>query len=208
MPMSSDRIPRLLIPDTTPLSLLAMLGEPALDWVFVLQAEVWGTDMVRAELVREPDASDDPRRAQRGVLRTWFDANVHRIKIKSTQEGEDYEREMRNWLRGGRVPADKPSWRHRGERSMAEVLPAALDLTTAGHAVVILIDDRAGRALLVAAAQIATLDADIMGTETFISLLREDFNIAETRTAWQAIQIASHGTMPVATMLDPVYVRK
>ena len=40
--------PRILIPDNTPLSLLAMAGPKALDWLFAPGAEVWVTDMVRS----------------------------------------------------------------------------------------------------------------------------------------------------------------
>jgi hypothetical protein len=45
--VTDARKPRLLIPDTTPLSLLSMMGKAALDWLFELGAEVWITDMVR-----------------------------------------------------------------------------------------------------------------------------------------------------------------
>ncbi len=37
---ADERRPRLLIPDNTPLSLLAMIGADALDWLFVPGAEV------------------------------------------------------------------------------------------------------------------------------------------------------------------------
>ena len=39
---------RILIPDTTPLSLLALIGSDALDWLFVPNADVWISDMVKA----------------------------------------------------------------------------------------------------------------------------------------------------------------
>jgi hypothetical protein len=51
-----------LIPDTSPLSLLAMVGS-ALDWLFVPNADVWIPDMVKAEATRVPD--QDRSRRQR-----------------------------------------------------------------------------------------------------------------------------------------------
>jgi hypothetical protein len=48
---------RILIPDNTPLSLLAMVGSDALDWLFATGAEVWVTDMVNQEALRDPDKS-------------------------------------------------------------------------------------------------------------------------------------------------------
>jgi hypothetical protein len=198
----------LLIPDSTPLSLLAMLGGEALDWLFVPGAELWVTDMVRNEALREPDPGDDPRTWQRRVLRAWFEENAPRIHIKPTLEGQDYEREMRNWVRGGRPAADKPSWRNRGERSLVDVLSAAAQLVADGEAVILLVDDRSARAMLVRAVQSRELEADIMATETFLVLLEEDFGVVEAGTAWQAIRLAAGGNEPATPVADPVYVRK
>ncbi len=202
-----DRIPRLLIPDNTPLSLLSMLGKAALDWLFAIEAEVWVTDMVRIEALRDPDPGDDQRAQQRRALCEWFHENRHRIRVQSTPEGRDYEREMRNWSRGGSVPDDKPSWRNRGERSMAEILPAAAAVIGQGEAVVLLVDDRAARSMLIAAIQFEGLDADIMATETFLALLESDYGLIETSTAWQAIRSAADGEVPAPYDPDPVHVR-
>jgi hypothetical protein len=38
--MTEALVPRLLIPDNTPLSLLSMMGKDALDWLFELGADV------------------------------------------------------------------------------------------------------------------------------------------------------------------------
>ena len=62
------RVSRLLIPDNTPLSLLAWIGGEALDWLFVVGAEVWVTDMVKAEALRDPDPGEDPRAAHRAEI--------------------------------------------------------------------------------------------------------------------------------------------
>lgn len=80
----SDRRPRILIPDTTPLSLLAMLGKEALSWLFVPGAEVWVTGMVRHEALRDPEPGDDQRKGHRQALQAWFAENAHRIRIAAS----------------------------------------------------------------------------------------------------------------------------
>ena len=105
--MSDQRAPRLLIPDKAPLSLLSMLGKSALDWLFVLGAEACVTDMVRAATLRDPDPDDDQRLDQRQVLRERFRENRCRVMVQVTPDGQNYEREMRNWIQDGRVSEDK-----------------------------------------------------------------------------------------------------
>src|SRR6202034_1784979 len=102
----------------TPLSLLAMVGETALDWLFVPGAEVWVTDMVREEALRVPDREDDQRDVHRGELAAWFGRSDERIHIQSTDEGEQYRDAMENWRALGSSPERKPRSRGRGERSV------------------------------------------------------------------------------------------
>lgn len=204
----TDRVPRLLIPDNTPLSLLSMIGSGALDWLFAPGVEVWVTDMVRHEALRDPDPGDDQRAEQRKVLREWFAANSNRIGIQPTPEGQDYEREMRNWIRGGRVAADRPSWRNRGERSILNLLSVVSRIVADGESVVLLVDDRAARSLVIQAARTEEIDADLMATETFLAWLEQDYGVADTRQAWTAIRTAAGGKQPDAPMADPVHVRK
>lgn len=203
----SDRRPRLLIPDITPLLLLAMLGREALSWLFVPGAEVWVTDMVRHEALRDPEPGDDQRKGHRQALQAWFAENAHRIRIETTTEGQDYERAMRNWARAGQVPEDAPPWADRGERSLRQALAVAGSLIATGEAVILLVDDRAARALLTQAAQTEGLDADLMATETFLALLERDFGVVEAGTAWQAIRIAASGNEPSLPRPDPVLIR-
>ena len=204
----SDRVPRLLIPDTTPLSLLSMIGREALDWVFAPGVEIWVTDMVRHEALRDPDPGDGQRAAQRQTLRGWFADNANRIGVQPTPEGQDYEREMRNWVRGGRVPADKPSWRNRGERSIRDLLPIVSQIVAEGECVVLLTDDRSARSLVIQAARMQEGETDLMATETFLEWLSRDYGIVDTRRAWVAIKAAAGGKQPDAPTHDPVYVRK
>jgi hypothetical protein len=199
--------PRLLIPDNTPLSLLSMMGKGALNWLFELGAEVWVTDMVRAEALRDPEPGADQRRDQRAALKEWFTENGNRIRIQQTREGADYQREMRNWDRGGRVAADKPSWRNRGEASLSELIPIAANLVASGETLVLLVDDRAARAMLLAAIQTHALNADIMATQTFIAILERDFGLVVAGNAWQTIRLAADGDVPVPYNPDPIVVR-
>lgn len=204
----SDRTPRLLIPDNTPLSLLSMIGREALDWLFAPGAEVWVTDMVKQEALRDPEPGDDWRSGQRALLQEWFGDNAHRLHVQPTAEGRDYEREMRNWVRGGKVAGDRPSWRNRGERSMQDLLPILGQMVAEGEALILLVDDRPARALLLQEARTGGVEADIMATETFLVLLEQDYGVTNARDAWVAIQHAAGGRQPGSPVEDPIYVRK
>jgi hypothetical protein len=107
---------RLLIPDNTPLSLLGLLGVEALDWLFVPGAEVWVTDMVREEALRDPDPGDDRRAEHRAIISDWFNRNRHRIRIQSTAEGLEYKKAMEVWRRAG----SPPNSNHHGAHAASE----------------------------------------------------------------------------------------
>jgi hypothetical protein len=87
---------RLLIPDNTPLSLLALIGQDALDWLFKPGAEVWVTDMIKEEALRDPD-DDDQRTEHRRAIAEWFVRNEERIHIQPTDEGNEYRKAMEAW---------------------------------------------------------------------------------------------------------------
>lgn len=203
--LADRRRPRLLIPDTTPLSLLALIGGHALDWLFVPGAEVWVTDMVREEALRDPDPDGDRRREHRDILRGWFDANRQRVRIQETDAGEEYRKAMEAWELTGRQQHLKPSWRGRGDASILQALDAAARIVAGGEAVVALVDDRKLRAALRVADR---TDIDLMATETFLAWMAGRFGVEEARTAWIAIGIAAGGKAPDAPDEDPVYVRR
>ena len=205
--MTLPLAPRLLIPDNTPLSLLSMMGKEALDWLFELGADVWVTDMVREEALRDPDAGADQRKEQRAALREWFADNANRIRIQPTQQGADYQREMRNWISAGRPPEDKPSWRNRGEISVSEIIPLTASVVSDGETLILLVDDKAARSLLLNAVEVSGLNADIMATQTFLAILERDFGLIKAGTAWQAVTLAADGDVPVPYMSDPIVVR-
>lgn len=190
-PMSSPSAPgdkrrlRLLIPDNGPLALLALVGEHALDWLFVPGAEVWITDMVRQEALRDADPDDVQRREHRAVIRAWFDRNGHRIRIQETDAGEEYRKAMEAWELAGRLPQLKPSWRGRGDASILQVLDAAAKVVASGEAIVALVDDRKVRAALRVTNK---TDIDLMATETFLAWMAGRFGIEEARAAWLGIE--------------------
>jgi hypothetical protein len=200
-----ERRARLLIPDTSPLSLLALVGEAALDWLFVPGAEVWVTDMVREEALRDPDPDDDQRRRHRAVMRQWLERNRHRIGIQKTDAGSEYLKAMEAWALTGRVPRLKPSWRGRGDASVLQALDAAARIVEDGSAVVAIVDDARARAAIRLA---RAVDIDLMATESFIAWMADRFAVEGAQTAWSAIELAAGGHVPASLDDDPVYIRQ
>jgi hypothetical protein len=195
---------RILIPDTTPLSLLALIGRDALDWLFVPGADVWVTDMVREEAIRDPDPGDDRRLSHRAVLKEWFAGNANRIHIRTTREGEEYAKAMKNWQLAGSKPELKPSWTGRGERSVLGVIEAVESVLADGEAVVVLVDDNKARIAIQLGHE---FDIDLMGTESFITWMRDRFRTPNAENAWAAIRIAAGNNVPETRDDDPVYLR-
>jgi hypothetical protein len=187
-----ERKPRILIADNTPLSVLSLLGSEGLDWLFVPGADVWVTDMVKEEAVRDPDPGSDQRLAQRAILSKWFADNADRIREQPTVEGQEYRKAMANWRDAGAKPDTKPSWANRGDRSILEVMTVIDDLVQEGEAIVAIMDDRKVRAAL----EVMKLDMDMMSTETFIIWMSESFGIKQADTAWQTIKSIMGGRAP------------
>ena len=196
---------RILVPDTTPLSLLALIGSDALDWLFVPGAGVWISDMVKEEAIRDPDPGDDRRLQHRAVLKEWFARNANRIHIKTTREGEEYAKAMQNWELAGSKAELKPSWKSRGERSVMQVLEVVKSVLADGEAVVVLVDDNKAR---IAIQLENEFDIDLMGTESFITWMRDRFKMPNAEHAWAAIRIAAGNNVPDTRDDDPVYVRR
>jgi hypothetical protein len=200
-----ERRGRLLIPDTTPLSLLALLGQPALDWLFLPGAEVWITDMVEEEALRDADPGSDRQSAHRAAIRSWLKKNRTRIRTQATDAGEEYRKAMEAWMLAGKPPHLKPTWRGRGEASILQVLDAAAKVVADGEAVVAIVDDAKARAALRVG---GIVDIDIMATESFITWIAERFDVDDARTAWRTIQLAAAGKAPGAPEIDPILVRQ
>ena len=197
---------RVLIPDNTPLSLLAMIGEEALDWLFAPGAEVWVTDMVSEEALRDPDPGDDQRHGHRGDIAAWFKRNKHRIHVQNTDEGEEYRKAVEAWRRLPDSPPDlKPAWKGRGERSIIQVLDGIEKLVADGEAVIAIVDDRKARAAI---SVLANVDVDLMATESYIHWVATRFHVKEAETAWLTIEMAAGGKAPIAPDEDPVHIHK
>lgn len=211
MQEAKTRKARLLIPDTSPLSLLSMAGADGLDTLFIPGVEIWITDMVEMEVTREPDAGDDRRLGQRRVLAQWLGRNRHRIRIMRTPTGEEYAKAMTNWTLSGSRPELKPGWTGRGDYSLLDILSVAETVVEEGEAVVLLVDDRRARAAL---RQTENLDLDILSTRAFIAMLEMEFGMADAGSIWTVIEIAAgrntKGKLKVPDLLpeDPIYVRK
>ncbi|MGQ9365900.1 hypothetical protein [Azospirillum sp. A39] len=210
------RRPAILIPDATPLSLLGMVR--GLDWLFAPGAELWITDMVWDEVLREPDEGKDRRVAQRSETATWLDANRHRIRRIGTEIGRRYQAEvdaharaLELWRRAGHPEDLRPEPPERRGRGDASVLPAvkmANETLALGTSVLALADDRDLRAaLLVTMAREPAASVTLMGTQTFLAWIHEDFGVEDARHAWAAIEIATGGRAPDAADPDPLHIR-
>lgn len=187
-----ERKPRILIADNTPLSVLSLLGSEGLDWLFVPGADVWITDMVKEEAVRNPDSDRDQRTGQREILAKWFADNSDRIHEQPTVEGEEYHKAMTNWREAGSKPDSKPSWANRGDRSILSAMTVIDGLVQDGEAIVAIMDDRKVRAAL----SVMELDMDMMSTETFVIWMSETFGMKGANTAWQTIKLIMGDNLP------------
>ncbi|ACK86313.1 hypothetical protein [Methylobacterium brachiatum] len=194
--------PRILVSDATPLSLLGMID--ALDWLFVPGCDVWLTDMVMEEVVRPPPAGGDLRRAARGAIKDWMERNRDRITRVETDEGRRYAREMELWRRAGEPPDMMPNWADRGEASLLSMVRSTKDSLSPDEAIIALVDERDARDVM----RGVRGNIDMMGTQTFVRWMLEDFGILEAEHAWTAIMIASGGKADPGEEEDPVHIRK
>ncbi|MDX3925541.1 MAG: hypothetical protein QHC90_06995 [Shinella sp.] len=188
--------------DNTPLSLLGCIE--ALDWLFEPGCDVMITDLVLAEATREPGEGRDQRRGTRGYISRWLSANQNRLTVLETPEGVRYRREMELWDRAGRPEELRPRWSDRGERSLLEAIKTINAALTTGEAIIALVDDRDARDAIRA----VRADIDMMGTQTFIRWIAEDYAIGEAETAWPAILLATNGNADAGDNEDPVYIRR
>lgn len=199
-----QRVPCLLIPDNTPLSLLGWIGGEALDWLFVVGAEVWVTDMVKEEALREPGPGDDPRSVHRAGIAAWFERNAGRIHVQPTGVGTAYRNAMELWELSGRPPDKKPVWKNLGEQSILQVLDGVEKVVSDGEAVVTIVDDRKARAAI---QLVEHIDIDLMGTRSFLAWVERRFGVEQAASAWMTIAMAAGGNVPKDHEEDPIYVR-
>jgi hypothetical protein len=162
------------------------------------------TDMAVEEAVRDPGLGKDRRLGVRSSITQWIERNRYRIRIVETSEGTEYAKSMANWHRAGSLPALRPDWADRGEAGLLRVIRTARHDLPRNATIIVLVDDRDARA----AVRLVRADIDLMGTQTFIRWIAEDFGIELAETAWTAILMATDRTADPGEEEHPVHIRK
>lgn len=196
-----EKRPKLLIADNGPVSVLSEID--ALGWLFEPGCEVWMTDMVLIEARRPPKPGGRTKRAARSTFENWFSNNKFRIKVVETTTGQEFMRNMQLWEMAGRPEGREPSTANLGEASILSKLAAIRQTVGEDQSVVVLMDDRDGRA----AAKTLRLNIDLMGTQTFIAWIAEDFGVTDAQNAWVTLQAILGNELDHGEEDDPVYVR-
>lgn len=174
-----EKTAKLLIMDKGPISTLSNI-DGALDWFFVPGCEVLITDMVLVEARKPPKPGASPRKAARASFEDWFSRNKHIITVVTTDIGEDYKNNLALWEEAGSPDGRAPRANDLGEASILNKLRVIRKLQTEGGSVIVVMDDRDGRA----AVQALRMNIDLMGTRVFVELIAKDFHIKEAETCW------------------------
>jgi len=107
---------------------------------------------------------------------------------------------MELWGLAGSPDRLRPTWKDRGEASLLQGVQTIKAALQSGEAIVVLVDDRDARDAIRA----VRADINMMGTQTFIEWLLEDFGIAQAETAWTSILMATGDTADPGDVL-PVF---
>lgn len=196
-----EKQPKLLIADNGPISVLSEID--ALDWLFEPGCEVWMTDMVLIEARRQPKPGGRDRKAARASFEDWFERNRFRIKVVDTTTGQQFRNNMQLWEMAGRPEGHEPSTANLGEASILSKLEAIHEMVAENQVAIVLMDDRNGRA----AAKTLRLNIDLMGTQTFIAWMAEDFKVKAAENAWVTLEAILGSELDRGEEDDPVYVR-
>lgn len=197
-----EKTPKLLIMDNGPISSLSNI-DGALDWFFKPRCEVWMTDMVLVEARRQSPPGGRVRNAAQSYFQRWFSQNKYRIKVVVTKEGQAYAKAMKLWEMAGSPEEEKPDSSDYGEASILSKLRTIRKLVTEGETVIVVMDDRDGRA----AVKGLEMNVDLMLTRTFIAMMDEDYHIKEAATAWETLARILGNELDYGEDNDPVYVR-
>ncbi len=212
-----ERKPGILVADTTPLSLLAEVTG-GLDWLFVPGSRVWLPDIIMDEATRDPGDGRDRRMEHRTEIGGWIERNRWRIKRLPTRIGKRYAAEMAAykrsaelWRLAGRptgLEPQRPDWKDLGDMSVWHGVHLASAAVEAGEAVIALADDGEVRDVITARGRrLRGAAIDLMGTQTFLEWLVEDFGVQGADTAWETITAARGGKVPTYDKDDPDPVR-
>jgi hypothetical protein len=211
------RRPKILVSDATPLSLLGTISG-ALDWLFVPGCEIWLPDII----IDEVGEGHDQCIRHRAEIAGWIERNRDRIKRLTTRIGAKYRREMsqyeqasRLWEMAGRpvgLEPEKPDWRDRGDESVwiaVRLANSAID--TLGECIIVLADDGEIRdAIQVRGRRQPRASISLMGTQTFIAWLAQDFGVKAAESAWMTIEAAREKKVPDQDEFgpdDPIFIR-
>ena len=112
-----------------------------------------------------------------------------------------WENAVELWRRAGRpagMEPQRPDWSDLSDRSIWHGVNSAQAAFAEGEAVIVLADDGDVRVAAVEAKarQQKKASIDLMGTQTFIEWLVEDFAVPRADTAWQTIAEARQGAVP------------
>ena len=197
-----EKTPKLLIMDNGPISCLSNI-DGALDWFFKPGCEVWMTDMVLVEARRKSAPGGRVRKAALSYFERWFSQNKFRIKVVATKEGRAYGNAMKLWEMAGSPEEERPDSSDYGEASILSKLRTIRNLVAHGETVIVVMDDRDGRA----AVKGLEMNVDLMGTRTFVAMMDEDYQIKEAAAAWDTLARILGGELDYGEDDDPVYVR-
>jgi predicted nucleic acid-binding protein len=180
-------IPRFVIADTTPVSVLSMLGREGLDLLLATGADLAITDVVKDELLEQPDAGSDRSLERRGAIAAWLQQRLAegRITEMATSAGRLYRAAMVGWQASGSPPDARPSRKDLGEVSIVGLLSALTAEAGPQRTTFVIMDDRQGRAAVRA---LAVANIDLMGTAVYLRLLAGDHGSRLAAEAWLAIE--------------------
>jgi predicted nucleic acid-binding protein len=200
-------IPRFVIADTTPISVLSLLGRNGLDLLLATGAELVVTDVVRDELLEEPDPGADVSAERRSEINDWIQQRVTegRLTEMPTSAGRLYRAAMAGWQAIGSPPGVRPSRKDLGEASIVGLLSALTEEAGPQRTTFVIMDDRRGRAAVRA---LAVANIDLMGTAAYLRVLADDYNNKLAADAWGAIAAVVDTQLDHGIQADPLVFRR
>lgn len=166
----------ILLPDDGALLAIVEHGIDALDWLFLPGAQIFVTDAVRHELLRDRViGEDDYAPQQRPLLALWFERNVARVSVISSEAGDRHRRETEHWERTGHRVDGAPTWDWSDSPRAASAARALEALLPFGDTRVLVIANHdATRAAIRAR---ASGGVQLTGTMRFFGMIAGEFQI-------------------------------
>jgi hypothetical protein len=171
-------IPRFVIADTTPISVLSLLGRNGLDLLLATGAELVITDVVRDELLEAPGPGADVSAERRNEINAWIRQQMAdgRLREMPTSAGRLYRAALVGWQASGSPVGLRPSRKDLGEASIVGLLSALTEEAGPQRTTFVIMDDRRGRAAVRA---LAVANIDLMGTAAYLRVLADDYVTAQ-----------------------------